>query len=108
VRSGATDPHGEYLPWVQQACGLKERYARKLVQAAEWVNTQHAAGLDQITDATPEDVREWVEMSGRPEVLSGVQSLDTLFLLSADATPDDVREWVIGDLSRQGKIKLTT
>ena len=30
----ATLPHGEYLPWVQQACGLKESYARKLVQAA--------------------------------------------------------------------------
>jgi hypothetical protein len=67
----ATLPHGEYLPWVQQACGLKERYARQLVQAAEWVNRQHAAGLDQITDAT------------------------TLFLLSADATPEDVREWVM-------------
>jgi len=67
----ATLPHGEYLPWVQQACGLKERYARQLVQAAEWVNRQHAAGLDQITDAT------------------------TLFLLSADATPEDVRQWVI-------------
>ncbi len=55
--------HGEYLPWVQQACGLKERYAQQLVQAAEWVNAQHAAGLEDITDAT------------------------TLFLLSADATP---------------------
>jgi hypothetical protein len=67
----ATLPHGEYLPWVEQACGLKERYARQLVQAAEWVNRQHAAGLESITDAT------------------------TLFLLSADATPDDVREWVM-------------
>ena len=35
---------------------------------------------------------EWVEMSGRPEVLSGVQSLDTLFILSANATPEEVRE----------------
>ena len=64
-------PHGEYLPWVQQACGLKERYAQQLVQAAEWSNAQHVAGLDQITDTA------------------------TLFLLSADATPDDVREWVM-------------
>ena len=68
----ATLPHGEYLPWVQQACGLKPQRASELIRAAEWV-----------------------EMSGRPEVLSGVQSLDTLFLLSADATPDDVREWVM-------------
>lgn len=67
----ATLPHGEYLPWVQQACGLKERYAQQLVQAAEWANAQHVAGLDQITDTA------------------------TLFLLSADATPDDVREWVM-------------
>ena len=65
----ATLPHGEYLPWVQQACGLKERYAQQLVQAAEWANTQHVAGLDRITDTA------------------------TLFLLSADATPEEVREW---------------
>ena len=64
-------PHGEYLPWVRRACGLKERYAQQLVQAAEWSNAQHVAGLDQITDTA------------------------TLFLLSADATPDDVREWVM-------------
>ena len=67
----ATLPHGEYLPWVQQACGLKERYARKLVQVAEWVNRPHVAGLEQITDTA------------------------TLFLLSADATPEDVRQWVM-------------
>jgi hypothetical protein len=67
----ATLPHGEYLPWVQQACGLKERYAQQLVQAAEWANAQHVAGLDGITDTA------------------------TLFLLSADATPEDVREWVM-------------
>lgn len=67
----ATLPHGEYLPWVQQACGLKPRYAQQLIHAAEWVNAQHAALVHKITDAT------------------------TLFLLSADATPDDVREWVM-------------
>nr|BAR30431.1 phage-like protein [uncultured Mediterranean phage uvMED] len=66
-----TLPHGEYLPWVQQACGLKERYAQQLVQAAEWANAQHVAGLHGITDTA------------------------TLFLLSADATPEDVREWVM-------------
>ena len=63
--------HGEYLPWVEQACGLKPRYAQQLEKAAEWANAQHAAHLEQITDAT------------------------TLFLLSADATPEDVREWVM-------------
>jgi len=62
-------PHGEYLPWVQQACGLKPRYAQQLIKAAEWVNAQHAAHLDAVPDAT------------------------TLFLLSADTTPEDVREW---------------
>jgi hypothetical protein len=62
-------PHGQYLPWVEQACGLKPQYAQKLAKAAEWVNAAHERHLDQITDA------------------------NTLFLLSADATPDDVREW---------------
>ena len=62
-------PHGEYLPWVQQACGLKPRYAQQLIQAAEWSNTQHVAHLEGIADTT------------------------TLFLLSADTTTDEVREW---------------
>ena len=63
--------HGEYLPWVQQACGLKRSYASQLIKAAEWVNVQHAEHLDQITDTA------------------------TLFLLSADATPEDVRQWAL-------------
>jgi hypothetical protein len=62
-------PHGEYLPWVQQACGLKPQYASKLIKAAEWANVAHEQHLDQITDA------------------------NTLFLLSADTTPEEVREW---------------
>ena len=64
-------PHGQYLPWVQQACGLKPQYAQKLIKAAEWVNAAHERHLDQITDA------------------------NTLFLLSADATPEDVRQWAM-------------
>lgn len=63
-------PHGEYLPWVQQACGLKRDAAAKLVKAAEWV-----------------------EMSGSARHLDRIADTDTLFLLSADVTPDDVREW---------------
>jgi hypothetical protein len=63
--------HGEYLPWVQQACGLKPIYAAKLIKAAEWAYVEHAPHLDSITDTT------------------------TLFLLSADATPDDVRQWAM-------------
>ena len=63
--------HGEYLPWVQQACGLKPSHAAKLIKAAEWVNVEHAPHLSQIADAT------------------------TLFLLSADATPEDVRQWAL-------------
>jgi hypothetical protein len=62
-------PHGEYLPWVQQACGLKPQYAQKLIKAAEWSNAAHARHLDGVTDTT------------------------TLFLLSADTTPEEVREW---------------
>lgn len=62
-------PHGEYLPWVQQACGLKPQYAQKLIKAAEWANTAHERHLDRITDA------------------------NVLFLLSADTTPEEVREW---------------
>ena len=64
--------HGEYLPWVQQACGLKPKYAAQLSQAAEWMsNVQHVGHLENITDTA------------------------TLFLLSADATPEDVRQWAL-------------
>lgn len=63
--------HGEYLPWVEQACGLKPRYAQQLIKAAKWVNAQHVAHVNQIADTA------------------------TLFLLSADATPEDVREWAL-------------
>ena len=64
--------HGEYLPWVEQACGMKERYAQKLVQAAQWMsNAAHVAGLEGITDTA------------------------TLFLLSADATSEEVRQWAL-------------
>jgi hypothetical protein len=62
-------PHGEYLPWVQQACGLKPQYAQKLIKAAEWSNAAHVRHLDGVTDTA------------------------TLFLLSADTTPEEVREW---------------
>lgn len=64
-----TLPHGEYLPWVQQACGLKPQHASRLIKAAEWANVAHAQLLDGVTDAT------------------------TLFLLSADTTSEEVREW---------------
>lgn len=68
----ATLPHGEYLPWVQQACGLKRDYASQLVKAAEWAsNVGHVQHLDGLTD------------------------VKTLFILSADATPEDVKEWVM-------------
>jgi len=69
IEAKARLPHGEYLPWVQQACGLKPQYATKLIKAAEWANVAHEQHLDQITDA------------------------NTLFLLSADTTPQEVREW---------------
>jgi hypothetical protein len=63
--------HGEYLPWVERACGLKRNHASQLVKAAEWANVQHVEHLHQITDTA------------------------TLFLLSADATPEDVRQWAL-------------
>ena len=62
-------PHGLYMPWVEQQCGLKPRYAQLLIKAAEWANAVHVSHLDGVTD------------------------IATLFLLSADATTDDVREW---------------
>lgn len=63
-------PHGEYLPWVEQACGLKPKYAAQLIKTFEWMsNVQHAGHLDQVTDVT------------------------TLFLLSADTTTEEVRQW---------------
>jgi hypothetical protein len=62
-------PQGEYLPWVQQACGLKPQHASRLIKAAEWVNVAHVQHLDGLTDTA------------------------TLFLLSADTTTDEVREW---------------
>jgi hypothetical protein len=63
-------PHGQYLPWVQQACGLKPQRAAELIKAANWIQTSGNAGhLESLADA------------------------QVLFLLSADATPEDVREW---------------
>jgi hypothetical protein len=32
-------PHGQYLPWVEQACGLKPQYAAEVNQGREWVNS---------------------------------------------------------------------
>jgi hypothetical protein len=79
-------PHGEYLPWVQQACGLRPQHAQKLIKAAEWANAVHARHLDQVTDAT------------------------TLFLLSADTTPEEVREWFMercaaGDVPSRAEVQ---
>jgi hypothetical protein len=63
-------PHGEYLPWVQQACGLKPDYAARLIKAADWAsNVEHVPHFNGVTD------------------------IATLFLLSADTTPEDVRDW---------------
>jgi hypothetical protein len=59
-------PHGAYLPWVQQACGLKPQRAAELVKAADWA-----------------------QMSGIAGCLNGVTDSSVLFLLSADATPED-------------------
>lgn len=62
-------PHGEYLPWVQQACGLKPQHASQLIKAANWAaNVGHVQHLDKVTDtkilfilsADPnEELREW-------------------------------------------------
>lgn len=62
-------PRGEYLPWVQQACGLKPRYAQQLVKAAEWAS--NAQSIAHLHDT----------------------SIETLFILSADTTTEEVREW---------------
>jgi hypothetical protein len=61
-------PHGEYLPWVRQACGLSPTYASRLVKTAQFANDEHVHHLQGVDTAT-------------------------LFLLSADATTEDVREW---------------
>lgn len=63
--------HGEYLSWVERACGLKRSHASQLIKAAQWANVQHVEHLDGITDTA------------------------TLFLLSADATPEEVRQWAL-------------
>lgn len=63
-------PHGEYLPWVQQACGLKPQHASQLIKAADWAaNVGHVQHLDGLAD------------------------VKTLFILSADTTTEEVREW---------------
>jgi hypothetical protein len=62
---GTLLPHGEYLSWVQQACGLKPQRAAELVKAANWA-----------------------QMSGIAGTLNGVTDSSVLFLLSADiSTP---------------------
>lgn len=63
--------HGEYLPWVERACGLKRSHASQLIKAAQWANVQHVEHLNGIADTA------------------------TLFLLSADATPEEVRQWAL-------------
>jgi hypothetical protein len=64
--------HGEYLPWVEQACGLKPQRAAELSRAASWVQSSGIAGhFESLADT------------------------QVLFLLSADATPEDVREWAL-------------
>ena len=63
-------PHGQYLPWAQQACGLKPDYAARLIKASEW-----AANVEHVPH------------------FNGVADIATLFLLSADTTPEEVREW---------------
>lgn len=79
-------PHGEYLPWVQQACGLRPRHAQQLIKATEWANAHHDAHLDQVTD------------------------VNTLFLLSADTTTEDVRQWFMerveaGDVPTRAEVR---
>jgi hypothetical protein len=65
-------PHGQYLPWVEKACGLKPQRAAELIKAANWIQTSGNAGhLESLADA------------------------QVLFLLSADATPEDVRQWAM-------------
>jgi hypothetical protein len=71
-------PHGEYLPWVHQACGLKPQYASKLIKAAEWANVAHVQHFDGITDTA------------------------VLFELSA-ASPSD-QEWAIAELEAGHKL----
>ncbi len=68
--------HGEYLQWVEQACGLKRQRASELIKAAKWA-----------------------EMSGATGRLQKLTSVDTLFVLSADATPEEVREWILEELA---------
>jgi hypothetical protein len=63
-------PHGQYLPWVQQACGLKPQRAAELIRAADWV-----------------------QMSGNAGTLRECTDVATLFILSADTTTEEVREW---------------
>jgi hypothetical protein len=65
-----TLPHGEYLPWVQQACGLKPQRAAELVRAADWV-----------------------QMSGNAGTLTEMKDAETLFIISAGTTTEQVREW---------------
>lgn len=62
-------PHGEYLPWVEKACGLKPSHARKLIQAVAWANGEHVPVLESVTDTA------------------------TLFMLSADTTTEEVKQW---------------
>lgn len=80
-------PHGEYLPWVERACGLRSKYAAQLIKTSEWMsNVHHDGHLDQVTD------------------------VNTLFLLSADTTTEDVRQWFMeraesGDVPTRAEVR---
>lgn len=44
-------PHGQYLPWVEQACGLKRQRASELIRVAEWVqSTDNVGHLTSVSD----------------------------------------------------------
>lgn len=76
-----TLPHGEYLPWVQLACGLKPDYAARLIKAAEWAaNMEHVPHLDRITDVA------------------------ILFALSADSTTDADRAWYLDQVAAGAQV----
>jgi len=79
-------PHGLYLPWVEQQCGLKPDHAARLVKAVEWINVGQCPTFENVADIT------------------------ILFLLGADTTTEDVREWFMeraaaGDVPTRAEVR---
>lgn len=92
IQAKATCAHGEWLPWLEVNCNLKERQARKYMRLAEEYpslsNRHHGTDFDSIKTAL-------AYLSASDEVKAEV-----------DASTEPVTEKLINDLKKQNSEAL--